>query len=267
MNPKIIQAIAVTAELTGTELSEVAIRVMESDLAAYPEAAVLRALDRFRKETKGRMTLAAVLERVAECDGRPGKEEAWSIALTSNDEVETVVWTEEIAQAMSVARPLLDARDKVAARMAFCETYERAVRESRDANVICRWSASFGTDQERRAVAIAAAVQSGRIGHAQAAHYLPNHEDANVVAGLLAGNDVKLLAAIPEDHKEAAERGIKALRAHLEEIDRIADERAARHEEAGRRASEDFELKRAAALQAIANYEAKKCAAASAEDQ
>lgn len=265
MNPKIIQAIAVTAELTGTELSEVAIRVMESDLAAYPETAVLRALDRCRKELKGRLTLAAALDRVAECDGRPGKEEAWSIALASNDESETVVWTEEVAQAMSVASPLLEARDKVAARMAFCETYERIVRASREANAPCRWVTSLGTDHERRALAVAAAVQSGRIGHAQAAHYLPNHEEANVVAGLLAGNDVKLLGVIPEDHRAAAERGIKALRAHLEEIDRMAAERAERHAEAGRRASEDFELKRAAAIRAIADCEAKKCGAESAE--
>ena len=265
MNPRVIKAIAVTAELTGTELSETAIRVMESDLSGFPEDAALRALDRCRKELKGRLTLAAVLERVEACDGRPGKEEAWAIALSASDEAETVIWTDEISQAMAVAQPLLEARDKVAARMAFGETYERIVRVAREANVPCRWVASLGTDHERRALAVAAAVQAGRIGHAQASHYLPAPDDANVVAGLLAGNDMKLLTGIPEDHKASAERGIKALRKHLEQLDREAADRAAKAAEAERKAVQEFEEKRAAALQAIADLEAKKCTAASAE--
>lgn len=264
MNPRIIKAIAVTAELTGTELSETAIRVMESDLSAYAEADVLRALDRCRKELKGRMTLAAVLERVAVSDGRPGPEEAWSIALTASDEAETVVWTDEIAQALQVARPLLDVRDKVAARMAFCETYDRLVREAREAGVSSRWSASLGADQERRAIAIAGALQCGRIGHEQAVRYLPNADSANVVAGLLAGNDVRLLTAIPEDHKAAAARGIKALRAHLADLDRAASERAAHFAEERRKDVEAFERKRAATLKAIESYEEGPCAAACA---
>lgn len=219
MNPRVIKAIAVTAELTGTELSESAIRVMEADLAAYPEANVLQALDRCRKELKGRMTLAAILERVAECDGRPGSEEAWAIALASNDEAETVVWTEEIALAMSVASPLLEARDKVAARMAFCEAYERIVRVARQAGIPCHWVASLGTDAGRRATALASAVQVGRIAHSQALQYLPAPDDVNVVAGLLGGADTKLLASVPEDYKAAAQRGIKTLRAHLAELE------------------------------------------------
>ena len=48
MKPSILKAVAVTAELTGTELSEAALRVMAGDLDAHPEAAVLRALDRCR---------------------------------------------------------------------------------------------------------------------------------------------------------------------------------------------------------------------------
>lgn len=265
MSANTLKAIAVAAELTGTELSAVALRVMDGDLAAYPEAAVLRALDRCRKELKGRLTLAAVLERVEECDGRPGPEEAWAIALASSDEAETVIWTDEISQAMAVAQPLLEARDKVAARMAFCETYERIVRVAREANVPCRWVASLGADHERRALAVAAAVQAGRIGHAQAGHYLPAPDDANVVAGLLSGNDVKLLTGIPEDHKASAERGIKALRKHLERLDREAADRAEKAAEAERKAVQEFEESRAAALQAIADLEAKKCTAASAE--
>ena len=81
MKPSILKAIAVTAELTGTELSEAALRVMAGDLDTYPEAAVLRALDRCRRELKTRLTLAAALERIEGQDGRPGADEAWAIEI------------------------------------------------------------------------------------------------------------------------------------------------------------------------------------------
>jgi hypothetical protein len=47
-----------------------------------------------------------------------------------------VVWTDEIVQALAVAKPLLDARDKVAARMAFCQAYERLVRKPATAGTV-----------------------------------------------------------------------------------------------------------------------------------
>lgn len=217
MNPKIIKAIAVTAELTGTELSEAAIRVMASDLAAYPEQAALRALDRCRKELKGRMTLAAVLERVEGLDGRPGPEEAWSIALSSADEAETVVWTEEISQALAVAEPLLAVRDKVAARMAFSEKYQSIVRDSREQGIPCRWSASIGHDPELRERAISAAVTAGRISSTQATALLPAYASP-ALAALVERDDVKLLASIPDDCRAAAVRGLAMVRAELEAL-------------------------------------------------
>ena len=74
---ELLQALAVTAELTGTELSEPAARVMANDLAAYPVQQVLGALTRCRRELKGRLTVAAILERLD--DGRPGPNEAWAM--------------------------------------------------------------------------------------------------------------------------------------------------------------------------------------------
>lgn len=217
MNPKIIKAIAVTAELTGTELSEAAIRVMASDLAAYPEQAALRALDRCRKELKGRMTLAAVLERVEGLDGRPGPEEAWSIALSSADEAETVVWTDEISQALAVADPLLAVRDKVAARMAFSEKYQSIVRESRERGIPCRWSVSIGHDPALRERALSAAVAAGRIGAAQAHALLPAYASP-ALAALVERDEAKLLANIPEDFRASAVRGLAMVRAELESL-------------------------------------------------
>lgn len=237
MSANTLKAIAVTAELTGTELSVTALKVMDSDLAAYPEASVLRALDRCRKELKGRLTLAAVLERVEEEDGRPGADEAWSIALASADEGETVVWTDEMAQAFGVAQPVLDARDKVGARMAFRDAYERMVRDARSAGVPCRWTVSIGHDAERRAVALQAAVTLKRLpAEAVTPYLLPSLADSPVAAALLMNKPQALLQSpgITESERDTNRRGLAALKAHLDQIDRETEERSARYEEAER---------------------------------
>lgn len=59
-----MQAIAVTAELTGTQLSDNAMAVMTEDLLVYPLDKFLIAFERCRRELKGKLTLAAILERI-----------------------------------------------------------------------------------------------------------------------------------------------------------------------------------------------------------
>ena len=217
MSANTLKAIAVTAELTGIELSAVALKSMDAGLSAYPEADVLHALERCRRELKGRLTLSAVLERIMERDGRPGAEEAWATALSAADEAATVVWTDEIAEALTVAKPLLEARDKVAARMAFCQAYERLVRTARDARMPCRWWTSLGHDPRRRAAALAAAVEAGKLAHAVVEPLLPASAESPVLAALIGGDDAKLLAHVPEDGRKTAMRGLKRLRAHVAE--------------------------------------------------
>lgn len=96
-------------------------------------------------------------------DGRPGSDEAWAIAIESRDEFETVVWTAEIAQAMSAAKPVLEVGDKVGARFAFREAYERLVADARRNRQPCVWYPTLGHDQARRNAAIAEAVAAGRL--------------------------------------------------------------------------------------------------------
>jgi hypothetical protein len=50
--------------------------------------------------------------------GHPTANEAWALVLASRDETDTVVWTEQIAEAAGIARPIIDAGDDVGARMA-----------------------------------------------------------------------------------------------------------------------------------------------------
>lgn len=95
-------------------------------------------------------------------DGRPSSDEAWSIAWGARDERETVVWTEEMAQAWGSVRHLAES-DKVAARMSFREAYDRLVDEARRACAAPVWRVCEGFDPERRAIAVRQAVEMLRL--------------------------------------------------------------------------------------------------------
>lgn len=181
----VLEALAVTAELTNTTLSAAAARVMASDLAPYPESQVLGALARCRKELKGRLTVGDVVQRLD--DGRPGAEEAWS--LLPFDERQTVVWTEEMQGAWGVALPLLEEGDRIAARMAFLESYRQRMQRARDAAQPVKWTVSFGHDPDARQPALAEAVRLGRLSHDRAArlgYQVPASEPVLQIAETLA---------------------------------------------------------------------------------
>ena len=191
----VLKAIAATAELTGTELSEAALLVFEADLAGYPEADVLAALTRCRRELRGRLTIADVLDRMSTAGGHPTANEAWAMVLASLDEAETVVWTDQVAEAAAVARPILEAGDEVGARMAFRDAYERIVRERADEP---RWFPSLGRDAGRREAALDRAVADGRLRREHVDGLLPPPINAkgHVIAGLLSGD---ISAPMPRD--------------------------------------------------------------------
>lgn len=199
---EIIQAIAVTAELTQTQLSADAMKAMAVDLLAnYDEPDILRALSRCRRELPGRLTQAAVVDRIEQEDGRPGGNEAWGIALAAFDESATVVINDEIGEAMAAARPVMECGDETGARMAFRESYDRIVRRNRASCLNPVWFPSLGTDPALRADAIKLAADRGLLTQSRAAVFLmePMTTDdearGNVIAGLLTGNT----APMPND--------------------------------------------------------------------
>lgn len=176
--------IAVTAELTGTTMSEGAAEVMATELDAYDRRQVVGALRACRKELKGRLTMAAVLERLD--DGRPGPEEAWS--MIPMDEAGTTVWTSEMSQAFGVALALIEQGDKVAARMAFRETYNRMVQQARDQRRPVHWMVSLGHDPAGRPGPLARAVEAGRITYDEAQGHCPTlPAPSAAVVALVAG--------------------------------------------------------------------------------
>lgn len=171
---EIVQAITVTAELTGASMSGVAIAVMAKDLTAqHSEEAIIRALTRCRRELCRPLTAGAVFERLEQSDGRPTADEAWAIALDARDEALTVVWNDEICEAFALARPVLEAGDKVGARMAFRDAYDRVVRNGRDAGKDPTWSASLGWDSSHRESALKKAESLGLLPAPTVAALLP----------------------------------------------------------------------------------------------
>lgn len=187
----LIDALAVTAELCGTNLSDPAKRVLLQDLSPYPEGLVIGALASCRKQLRGRLTLSEIVSRID--DGRPSVEEAW--AKIPRDEGCTVVWTEEMSAAFGVALPLLQHGDEVAARMAFKETYSRLVTKARDECLQVKWSVSIGSDKSGRKAAIEEAVQKGLIAREKAALYLPQ-DSASIESVLMLGCES---GAIPKE--------------------------------------------------------------------
>lgn len=137
-----------------------------SDLSAFSNDDILSALKSCRTELNKFPTVADIISRVQKNDGRPGVEEAWS--LIPRDEASSIVWTEEMGIAWSVASPLID-EDLIAARMAFKERYESAIRDSRAKGLPVKWLPSFGHDKAGREMALREAIDKNRItlGHAQ----------------------------------------------------------------------------------------------------
>ncbi|MDS0801736.1 hypothetical protein [Burkholderia cenocepacia] len=144
--------------------------VFWAQLEAYPLDAVLRALSRHVATSEFAPTPASILKHLPKMsDGRPEADEAWAIAIRSADERETVVWTQEIAEAWAIASPVFDG-DEIGARMAFKAAYVRIVDRNRGANLPPQWVVSQGFDAQRRIEVVEQAVRAGRLQltHAQA---------------------------------------------------------------------------------------------------
>lgn len=184
---KLIEAVAVTAELCGRVFSAPAAKMFVQDLDGYDEAQVLGALSRCRREVRGVLTVQDVISRLD--DGRPGVEEAW--AAIPRDEYKSVVWTDEMAQAAGAAAALMAECDHVAARMAFKEAYLRLVSEAREARRPVKWTPSLGHDLHGREAVLLAAVEQGKLSAGHAERLLPHLGGAEMLA--LAAGVVKRL--------------------------------------------------------------------------
>ncbi len=215
-------------------------------MAQYPLIEVRAGLDAHVRDPKRGQFLPMPADVIAQIngmvadDGRPGAEEAWAVAYWAMNEAATVVWTDEMAEAFGLARPLLLAGDEVAARMAFKEAYTRILADARERRVPPRWTATLGFDKAEQASVLQPHIAAGRI----AADMLP-------VAAI--GLDEVLSLPAPEGAIEAVIAAAAAARARLREL---------RDEIAGRGTAPthgEVDLQRTARLKAraaasVANY-------------
>lgn len=202
----VLQIIA-TAETIGQVLSAAAAALMAEDLEGYPYAACCAALKKCRAEVRGRLTPHDVVSRLNAADGRPGRDEAWSIALQSADERATVVWTSEIMCAYDAAKAVLRVGDKVGARMAFLSAYDRLVESARAQLKPAHWIASYGWDAELRQLALEEAVKLQRLPLDRAMQLgyesAPATADGQAIAGLITGQKGQQAAGQPSEEVSA----------------------------------------------------------------
>jgi len=171
MSDKIKTHLKGMAEIYSKNMSDVAAMIFINSLAGYPEETVINALNSCIKELRTFPTVSEVLSRIQANDGRPGIEEAWSMMPKCEDD--TVVWTEEMAEAYNVVSSLIK-EDLIAARMAFKEVYAKKVQDARSHNKPTKWVASLGHNKEMRKVVITEAVNKKRLEHDQAIKYIPD---------------------------------------------------------------------------------------------
>lgn len=205
---KLVDLLVVTAEVIGDQLSLNAALYMVQDLDFYPLPVLEKALASCRRELKSKLSLAAVLERID--DGHPAPNEAWAVAIQAADERATLVWTTITQQAWNVARPLVEAGDKIAARPAFLEAYARLLKEARAERQVATFTPSLGFDASTRSAVLSEAVTKGLLQHEAVSQHL------QLAAPAPTFNAVALLAG----KVEAAPGANEKIRARLEEMAR-----------------------------------------------
>lgn len=205
---EIAKALAVTAEISDTQLSENAMSLMVDELANYPLPAVLDALRRCYRELKTRLTLAAILERID--TGLPSADEAFGMLCEAwKNESLTVVVPEIALLAGNGSFALWQNGDKTGARMAFKAAYERMAAKVNFADGI-QWTVSHGTCRVQKVRAIQEAVQAGKIRAIHAAKLLPS--EAIEARAALENKRLSL------EEKQAIKDNVQAIRVQLAKL-------------------------------------------------
>ena len=187
----------------GRDVSQYALDVWWSALRRFELPAIVEAFNRhlmcpdagkFQPKPADIVKLLEAAPGSGHEPARIGSSEAWAIALSGFDEAATVMLNDEIAEAMSIARPVLEAGDEVGARAAFREAYDRIVLRNRSAGLAAKWWPSLGYDVARREEVIRSAVDRGLITQEQANPHLPAPvtPQGEFIAGLLTGNVVQM---------------------------------------------------------------------------
>jgi len=181
-------------------------------LKAFPDGAVMAAAIQHLKSSHFKPQLADIAKLcAAQLDGQwLGVDEAW--ALMPKSEHESAMLTNEIAQAIAAATPLIESGDRVAARMAFKDCYGRLVERAKLEGRQPRYFPSYGTDRHGVVSMLAKAVQTGQVSLDAALEWKP--ECATEIVKMAGVKNHPLLAG-PSEHGKAA---VKALLADMRAV-------------------------------------------------
>lgn len=158
---RIVQQLVATAEVMGHQITLNAALMMCQDLSEYAFNDVMIALTRCRKEVIGKLTLKAIVDLLAPAGGWLSANEAWAQALPAQDEANTMVWTVETRKAWFIALPILESGDKIGARMAFIEAYNREVAQAKAAGGLPQIEVSRGDRADLYELAVSQAQTAG----------------------------------------------------------------------------------------------------------
>lgn len=158
---------------------------------------------------------ADIIAKAEKCfavnDGRPTAEQAWAIAINAADERNTVVWTDETAQAWNTVSCFygdgrVSSTNEYNASRAFKDTYDRLVAENRANRVMALWIVGQGWDKDLRSVAIEQALSQNLITQAQAAPMLTYHQEpAGDIIAAISGSVVHRIG-LSKDAQESLDR-------------------------------------------------------------
>ena len=164
----VAKAIKLTTKSLGVKIDDDILELWMRELATDSHVGVMNAIRSCLRECKhGRLALADIIERIA---GRPpGSDAAWNMAIKARlwEDRETVVILHAIVAAFPYA--LWESGDRVGARMAFRDSYNRLVQTAggREIEIILGW------DSAGRETPVREALAAGMVSLQAAQHFLP----------------------------------------------------------------------------------------------
>lgn len=155
-------------------LSKAQVRIYWDILKEYQLGDVLESFSKHLKTSRFFPTPVDLLDLIpaSKANQHVSAEEAWAIALEAMDEYSTVVVTDAILEAKTICQDVYDSGDKIGARMAFKDAYNRIIKTAPKP----AWKVSEGYDKARREDVVRKAVALGRLTQSEDSRYLTHQE-------------------------------------------------------------------------------------------
>lgn len=173
-NLEMVTLMQLIAEYHDEDLSQSRAQMYASDLEAYSPAEINQAWKTYRMALgNNKMPKPFQLIQFVQ-DGHPTAQESW--AMIPRDESASVIWSDEMRAAYSIAEPLIREGNVSGAFFAYREEYEKQINQARALRKKPRWSPSFGDYKPGRDAALITAIERGRITPEKAVSLYPELE-------------------------------------------------------------------------------------------